>query len=173
MWLQTAKSLMASNNRNLLAHSSGGYEIGIQMSVWLASLRRLQKESCMAYSSFWGLPLFFLAALPPSLPLPSHGLFLHETVFSSFMRALAVGFRSHPGIQDDLMSKLLYLIPAAKTLFFPKRSHLQPPGLQCKNLLGSNNPATSARLILFLNLISPHDWFIKSLKILLLRVPDN
>ena len=90
------------------------------MSVWLASLRRLQKESCMAYSSFWGLQVFFLAALPPSLPLPSHGLFLHETVFSSFMRALAVGFRSHPGIQDDLMSKLLYLIPASKTLFSQK-----------------------------------------------------
>ena len=46
------------------------------------------------------------------------------------------------------MLKLIYLIPAAMTpffFFFPKRSHLQPPGLQCKNLLGSKNPATVSK----------------------------
>lgn len=137
---------MAQNNRNLFAHSSRGQEFEIQMSMWLESLQRLPKESCMASPSFQGASGVFLGCITPIPTSVFMWPFPPRDCLFFFMRTLAVGFRSHPGIQEDLMSKLIYLIPAAKTLFFfPKRSHLQPLGLQCKNLLGSKNPATVSK----------------------------
>lgn len=113
--------------------------------------------------AFRGLQVFFLAASPPSLPLSSCGLFLHEILFF-FMRKLAVGFRSHPGIQEDLMLKLIYLIPAAMTpFFFFKKGHIcSLQGYNVKIFWEAKIQPQSARLILFLNLISPHNWLIKA-----------
>lgn len=154
---------MAQNNRNLFAHSSRGQEFEIQMSMWLESLQRLPKESCMACPSFQGASGVFLGCITPIPTSVFMWPFPPRDCLFFFMRTLAVGFRSHPGIQEDLMSKLIYLIPAAKTLFFfSQKGHICSLwGYNVKIFWEAKIQPQSARLILFLNLISPHNWFIK------------
>ena len=165
---------MAQNNRNVFSHSSGGQEFEIQMSMWLASLQRLQKESCMASSSFWGVSGVFLGCITPIPTSVFTWPFPPRDCLFFFYEDTCHGIQIPPRNPRGSHVKTPLLNSSCKDSFFPQKGHIYSlQGYNVKIFWEATIQPQSARLVLFLNLICPHNWFIKALKILLLRAHDN